>query len=193
MKKLSTVVGTIALAASSASATFTGWSVVQSSAGGHDVYQVFANFSNSTDIPLNVFSVSSTVGTMNAVHTDAEGSWAASAVGNYASDSYVTMAGTGLAWGTVIGGWDPPVGSSIPSGAGWSASSPTAVGATQKRTVLQIARVAGDQSSFAASMTMSYKVAGTTIPLFGSGSFAIPAPGALAVIGLAGFGGRRRR
>jgi len=43
---------------------------------------------------------------------------------------------------------------------------------------------------------MGYKAVGTTTPLFGMASFTIgvvPAPGALALLGLAGAFGRRRR
>ena len=42
----------------------------------------------------------------------------------------------------------------------------------------------------------AYKVAGTTTALFAEGTFsigAVPAPGAIALLGLAGMAGRRRR
>ena len=42
-------------------------------------------------------------------------------------------------------------------------------------------------------MTLGYAAFGQTTPLFGYGSFTIPAPGALALLGLAGAFGRRRR
>jgi hypothetical protein len=45
-------------------------------------------------------------------------------------------------------------------------------------------------------MQLSWKVAGTTTAIFGNGSFGlgvIPAPGAMALLGLAGLAGRRRR
>ncbi len=230
------LLGAVALITSSASATFTGWTVTQVSAGGRDVYQVFANFNNSTDIVLNVFDFGKAdatpegnqiaggrIGTMQAVHNDLTvgdydsdgdgypdifnnpGSFAASAAEGtavmFASDSYVTMQGTGGGWGTALDPsfQNPPLGTDIATTAGWYDATPgttNGVGVTQKVKLLQIARTAGNVDGFQANMTMGYKAVGTTTPLFGFGSFTIgiiPAPGALALLGLAGFAGRRRR
>jgi MYXO-CTERM domain-containing protein len=42
-------------------------------------------------------------------------------------------------------------------------------------------------------MFITYKVQDNAAPMTGSGSFTIPAPGAIALAGLAGLTGRRRR
>lgn len=98
------VLGAVALISSTASATFTGWTVSMTTVSGHDVYSVFANFSLSTDVVLNVFDFGKAfaggsppansvytnsiaggqIGSMNATHNDNAydgvdfwGSWAA--------------------------------------------------------------------------------------------------------------------
>ena len=168
------------------------------------------------------------VGAMGAVHNDnlmgdldtdgdgntdvfaSKGSWGASAADMSSTqsltDSFVTMQGIGLAWGTAF---DPsfavPVGPTAsdiaPPGninAGWYDGTPgtaNLVGATLKVRLLQIARLSTNTSVFTANMTLGYAAFGQTTPLFGYGSFSIgvPAPGALALVGLAGAFGRRRR
>ncbi len=233
MKSLA-VLGAVALISSTASATFTGWSVVKTThASGRDVYAVFANFTVSTDVVLNVFDFGKAdstptgnqiaigrSGSMNAVHNDLTvgdydsdgdgypdifnnpGSFAASAAEGTAiqfqSDSYVTMQGTGGGWGTALDPsfQNPPLGTDIATTAGWYDATPgttNVVGATLRVKLLQIARAGGDESLFTANMTMGYKAGGTTTALFGFGSFTIPAPGAVALLGLAGLVSRRRR
>jgi MYXO-CTERM domain-containing protein len=51
------------------------------------------------------------------------------------------------------------------------------------------------QGDYVGSMSITYKVQDTSAPMTGSGSFsiAVPAPGAVALAGLAGLTGRRRR
>ena len=236
------LLGAVALIASTASATFTGWTVtsasVTGSLGARDVYSVYANFNNSTDIVLNVFDFGKAVttiqgnqilagrsGTMQAVHNDnlmgdidvdgdgvidvynSLGSWEAAngtqSATQALTDSYVTMQGINLSWGTAMDpSFTPSWGATandIPTAAGWYDSTPgtaNVVGATQKVKLLQISRVAGNMAAFTANITMGYKATGTTTPLFGFGSFSIgtvPAPGAIALLGLAGAFGRRRR
>ncbi len=243
------LLGATALITSSASATFTGWSVTMTTISGHDVYAIYANFDNSTDVVLNVFDFGKAftgtgqppagtvwinpiaggqVGSMSAMHNDNGndgggeyfGSWSAgpgtwsgtvavqTALASW--DSYVTMQGvsynstTQNNWGTAL---DPSfiddgsaanTSSIIGPNAGWYDSTPgtaNGVGVAQSVKLLQIARIAGNISLFTANMTMGYKAVGTTTPLFGMGSFTIgiPAPGALALLGLAGAFGRRRR
>ena len=153
-----------------------------------------------------------TSGIMSAVHNDnaisinSIGTWEAGAdafnVGSdqFLTDSYVTMKGIGNNWGTIL---DPsftePSGlnaGTIPITAGWYTSSPATpylVGTTLKYKVLQIAHVAGCGNVFTANMTLGYAAFGQFTPLFGYGSFTIPAPGAMALLGLAGAFGRRRR
>jgi MYXO-CTERM domain-containing protein len=125
------------------------------------------------------------------------------------TDSFVTLQGVGNTggWGTAL---DPsfavPFGPNAddisPPGninAGWYDSTPgtaNLVGAGLKVRLLQIARLTSNTSVFTANMTLGYAAFGQTTPLFGYGSFtigAVPAPGALALLGLAGAFGRRRR
>ena len=136
------------------------------------------------------------------------GTWVADAAAMSSTqsltDSFVTMQGIGNGWGTAL---DPsfayPFGSlaydiKAPenTNAGWYDSTPgtaNLVGATLKVRLLQIARLTSTTTSFTANMTLGYAAFGQTTPLFGYGSFTIPAPGALALVGLAGAFGRRRR
>ncbi len=123
------------------------------------------------------------------------------------TDSFVTMQGIGNGWGTAL---DPSF--AVPFGplaydiappgnvnAGWYDSTPgtaNLVGTTLKVRLLQIARLSTNTSVFTANMTLGYAAFGQTTPLFGYGSFtigAVPAPGAMALLGLAGAFGRRRR
>ncbi len=213
------LIGSAALITSTASATFTGWTItvasVTGSLGARDVYSVYANFNNSTDIVLNVFDFGKAVttiqgnqilagrsGTMQAVHNDnlmgdidvdgdgvidvynSLGSWEAAngtqSATQALTDSYVTMQGINLSWGTAMDpSFTPSWGATAndsPTTAGWYDSTPgtaNVVGATQKVKLLQISRVAGNMAAFTANITMGYKATGTTTPLFGFGSFSI--------------------
>ena len=123
-----------------------------------------------------------------------------------ATDSFVTMQNIGNGWGTAL---DPSFGSpygpqaggiSPPNtNAGWYDASPgtqNLVGVNYRVRLLQIARIAADDNNFyTANMTLGYAYLGSTVAQFGYGSFTIgtPAPGAIALVGLAGLLGRRRR
>jgi hypothetical protein len=117
------------------------------------------------------------------------------------TDSFVSICqSTPSNWGTAFDpSWDTfygPQAFNIPTGAGWydaTPGTPNLVGATLKCRVLQIARLSTNTSVFTANMTLGYAAFGATTPLFGYGSFTIPAPGAMALFGLAGAFGRRRR
>jgi len=162
------------------------------------------------------------IGAMNAVHNDlfmgdvdTDGDGAADVFGNAGtfaaglgtwtnaaadsqSDSYCTLQGIGSAWGTAFDPsmQDPPFGTDIATNAGWYDATPSnqnLPNAQGRLLVMQIARLSSDVSTFRANLTVGYALTGTTTALFGYGSFAIPAPGAIAVLGVAGvFGGRRR-
>ena len=167
-------------------------------------------------------------GTMNAVHNDnfqgdvdsdgngyadvfgSMGTWAADAAAMSATqaltDSFVTMQGIGLGWGTALdpsfgtpygpqaGGISPPN-----TNAGWYDATPgtqNLIGASYRVRLMQIARIAAeDNNLYTANMTLGYAYLGSTVAQFGYGSFTIgqPAPGAIALVGLAGLVGRRRR
>jgi hypothetical protein len=208
------VVSGLALSAamvSSAHAAFTGFTVESAgtvSVGGQSrqVFKVYANFNASTDILLNVLKHSVTAGTMNALHNDFDsqdggtGSWNPSLTGNSAAanDSYVTIRGVhGSGAGTNLDpGFGEGFGGSIPSGAGWFNSNPAnnvVVGSGLRIMVMQVVIAAGG-AGYTASAEVGYKAnASDTTPLFGAGTYTIPAPGALVLLGAAGLVGRRRR
>ena len=204
--------------ASAASASFTGFSVERgTTAGGNTRYSVYANFSASNLVFLNAFSFVNVSGTMNARHQDffvadgEVGTWQAGSsvsAADRGEDSWVTASGlaTSSGWGTAL---DPgftnggTVGD-VNAGAGWYDATPgtanaVLAGGTQggyRMLLMQVVR-SGDDAGQASShsMQLSWKVAGTTTAIFGNGSFTIgvPAPGAMALLGLAGLAGRRRR
>jgi hypothetical protein len=215
------VLATIAAStlASAASASFTGFSVERgTTAGGNTRYSVYANFSASNLVFLNAFSFVNVSGTMNARHQDffvadgEVGTWqAGSSVSatDRGEDSWVTASGlaTSSGWGTAL---DPgftnggTVGD-VNAGAGWYDATPgtanaVLAGGTQggyRMLLMQVVRSGNDAGQASShSMQLSWKVAGTTTAIFGNGSFdlgVIPAPGAMALLGLAGLAGRRRR
>ena len=128
------------------------------------------------------------------------------------NDSWVTASGSGTSAGGDVS-LDPSFNNTIfdrivgsGGGAGWFDATPgtqnlvAAGGASGFRIkLIQIVR-AGDDSTngmgeYFGSMTITYKVQDNSAPLSGSGQFSIgvPAPGAIALAGLAGLTGRRRR
>jgi hypothetical protein len=206
--------------ASAASAGFTGYSVQRTiTAGGNSQYQVFANWDQSGLVFLNAFSFVNNSGTMNARHQDfftadgEVGTWQAGSsvsAADRGEDSWVTASGlaTSSGWGSAL---DPGFANGgtvgdINNGAGWYDATPgtaNTIGAGGQQggfriLIAQIVR-SGDDSAQAVSnhsLQLSWKVAGTTTAIFGNGSFnigVIPAPGAMALLGLAGLAGRRRR
>jgi hypothetical protein len=204
--------------ASAASASFTGYSVERgTTAGGNTRYSVYANFSASNLVFLNAFSFVNVSGTMNARHQDffvadgEVGTWQAGSsvsAADRGEDSWVTASGlaTSSGWGSAL---DPGFANGgtvgdINNGAGWYDATPgtaNAIGAGGQQggfrmLLMQVVR-SGDDAGQASShsMQLSWKVAGTTTAIFGNGSFTIgvPAPGAMALLGLAGLAGRRRR
>jgi hypothetical protein len=217
MKK-SLVAGTMlaAAVASVASAGFTGYSVQRTiTAGGNIQYQVFANWDQSGLVFLNAFNFATQSGTMNARHQDfftadgEVGTWQAGSsvsAADRGEDSWVTASGlaTASGWGSAL---DPGFANGgtvgdINNGAGWYDATPgtantIGAGGTQggyRILIAQIVRTGDDVGQISThSLQLSWKVAGTTTAIFGNGSFTIPAPGAIALAGLAGLTGRRRR
>ena len=138
------------------------------------------------------------------------GTWAADVAAMTSTqsltDSFVTMQGIGNGWGTAfdpsfVYQYGPNAGSISPPNvnAGWYDATPgtqNLIGATYKVRLMQIARIAADDNNlYTANMTIGYAYLGSTVAQFGYGSFTIgmPAPGAIALVGLAGLVGRRRR
>jgi hypothetical protein len=208
----------LATTSSLASAGFTGYSVQRViTAGGNSQYQVFANFDQSNLVFLNAFSFVNVSGTMNARHQDfftadgEVGTWQAGSsvsAADRGEDSWVTASGlaTASGWGSAL---DPGFANGgtvgdINNGAGWYDATPgspnaIAAGGTQggyRILLAQIVRNGSDADALATFyLKNSFKVAGTTTALFSEGTFTIgvPAPGAMALLGLAGMAGRRRR
>ncbi len=196
----------IVMATTSAShAGFTGFTRERViTAAGNTQYSVYANF-DSVGLPsgkswvfLNAYNYQGVSGSMNARHQDAAedidgnptSSWSATAnlLGASArdNDSWVSASGSGTSAGA-----DASLGTQNLVAAG---------GASGFRIkLIQIVRTGDDKITgdgvYTASMLISYKVQDTSAPLTGLGSFSIgvPAPGAIALAGLAGLTGRRRR
>jgi hypothetical protein len=207
-----------AAVASVASAGFTGWSVDRSvNSAGNVVYKVYANFDANNFVFLNVFNFAQQSGNLNAFHSGlGAGTWVpqgaptATHVGN---DSWVSSTGTHVgsqvaldpsfmefdADGNPIAGVD----AQIPNGAGWYDATPGTQNLISQSNgsggfrmqLMQIVRLAADDSVATQYMKIGFKVTNTTTALFGEGTFTIgvPAPGALALLGVAGLAGRRRR
>ncbi|MFZ9688492.1 MAG: hypothetical protein ACO3DS_01500 [Phycisphaerales bacterium] len=203
-----------AAVASVASAGFTGWSVDRSvNSAGNVVYKVYANFDANNFVFLNVFNFAQQSGNLNAFHSGTgAGTWVpqgtstASHVGN---DSWVTATGTHVGSQVALdpgfvefdeyGEPIPGVDAQIPNGAGWYDATPGTANnvVNNKFMIMQIVREGGAGDEYVASLQIGFKVNGTTTALFGQGSYTIgvpvPAPGAMALLGLAGLAGRRRR
>ena len=196
--------------ASAASASFTGYSVERViTAGGNSQYQVFANFSANNLVFLNAFSFVNVSGNMNARHQDfltadgEVGTWQAGSSVSAADrpeDSWVTASGlaTSSGWGSALdpGFANGGIVQNINNGAGWYDATPgTANTVTAGRMlIMQIVRTAANDSVYTANLSITYKVSNTSVPIqLGAFQYTIPAPGAVALAGLAGLTGRRRR
>ncbi len=215
------LLGAAALITSTASAAFTSLTVETAfhAGTGRNVYSIFANFSLSNDRILNCFDTFNVSGTMNALHTDnafgdidtdgdgyadvfgATGAWSQTwnSTAGIPSDSYVMIGSPGPV-ALDPGFTGPYVSGSIANLSGWYDSTPSSqnvAGATLKIKVMQIARLAAGAVEYVGRLNVGYAAFGTTTPLFsGNVSYTlpgIPAPGALALLGMAGLATRRRR
>jgi hypothetical protein len=184
---------------------------------GNVVYKVYANFDANNFVFLNVFNFAQQSGNMNAFHSgQGEGDWlpqgipTAAHVGN---DSWVSATGTHVNSGVALdpsfvqfdefGLPIPGVDAQIPNNAGWYDATPGTQNLVNQSNgsggfrmqLMQIVRLAADDSVATQYMKIGFKVTNTTTALFGEGTFTIgvPAPGALALLGVAGLAGRRRR
>ncbi len=203
----------------SANANFTGYSVSSSTNGTYNMYQVFGNFDGATDTVLNAFQIHAIAGSSLAgfVHNDVlsggpstvSGTWNPQFLAPGAFDSYVCIGGgTGFASGNSTNG-DPGWGTSglnqagIPDGttagvAGWFNSNPPnlqgRVGVSGQVLLASMVLAVGDTTGRTFFMKVGYNsgVAGAPVQ-FGEGLFTLPTPGAVALLGLAGLAGRRRR
>lgn len=210
------VLGAAALISSAASAGFTGVTVTEAVSGGRTVSSIWANFSSSTDRILNVFDYMNGSGTMDALHTDscfgdvdtdgdgyadvfgATGAWSQTwnTTAGIPSDSFVAIGAPGpVALDPGFAG--PYTSGGITNLSGWYDSTPGSqnlAGTSLKIKVMQIARLTGS-AYYTGNFTVGFAALGSTTAQFGAGTFTIgtPAPGAVALLGLAGLVSRRRR
>jgi hypothetical protein len=209
------VLATTSSLATAGFAGFTADRVVLSN--GNIQYKVYANF-DAVGLPtgqswvfLNAYNHTTISGTMNAVHQDfftadgEVGTWQAGSSVSSADrdfDSWVTASGsaTSSGWQSALDpGWTTggTIGD-INNGAGWYDATPgTANTVTGGRMLLmQIVRTAANDSVYTANLSITYKVSGSSTPIQPGAfqySIGVPAPGAVALAGLAGLTGRRRR
>jgi hypothetical protein len=222
MMKVSLIATTVGLSvASFASAEFIGFDgEVSVNSQGNNVVQMFAVFDNASAVGLNVFNAEITNDggfVQNDVQIGAGGSWLPSnsldipGFADSGNDSYVTIGyGVGAAAasnGTSLDpGFGTGLGGTIPSGAGWFNGNPPSeqvasafAGGTDG---LSGYAVMIGQFVFAGDLVFSFEAemgsnsgAGSEVD-FGQDLYtlpAIPAPGALALLGLGGLVARRRR
>ncbi len=150
-----------------------------------------------TDSYLNDYDEA--VGHWNASYTSASTGTAS----NQWKDSYVTVTGkTGAASSTSLdpsfgSGVNDPASPGIPAAGGWYTANPAVdiLILNGKIKVMQFALVHGS-NGWNGKVSVGYKLQGTTSALYAMNltySVGVPAPGALALLGLAGLVSRRRR
>lgn len=222
INKKYSVVAIVATAAVSAysQADFLGYDADVTTVGDYTVLNVNAVFSSGSDVALNIYETE--IGTLDNGgfnHSDTAfgsgGSWAFSStvdIPGFADstiDSYVTMGDGGAALDPGFGDGN---GSGIPGGAGWYNGNPNnqQTGSAYGGGIEGISgyAVALGQFVFETARANSYigdpffSFAGEigysddSGVAFGTGSItwtAVPAPGAMALFGLAGLSARRRR
>jgi hypothetical protein len=203
-----------------ASAAFTGYSVeIAQQSGGLTAYQLFADFDGATDTVLNAFQIHNTDGSgviSGFYHSDAlTGGVSSNVAGTWnpqfvlvpgAMDSYVCIGGgTGFASGNSTAadpGWgvagfnQAGIADTAAVGvAGWfNQNPPNLQGQNVGGRTLLGQFVLADSASMSLFLKIGYNsgVSGSPVQ-FGEGIFTLPAPGAVALLGLAGLAGRRRR
>lgn len=199
--KMGVLAGAAALAVSGfASAGFVGMVVDSAVVNGKTVFHVYAQFDSANDVVLSCFGVAG-IPAGGFYHSDfVGGSWAPQFTQTAAEDSFVTIGGApGFSnstqadpnWGAA--GFNQP---GIPNGAGWFNSNPPnlqgKVDGTLKTFIAQFS-YAGAVTAFTSPITVSFNQGLGTPTQFANSSFSVPAPGAIALLGLAGLAGRRRR
>jgi len=174
------------------------------------------NFNRVDGTAGNMFYHKDTSSGNSGVLTKAYGSWAPQATGsatqNRPFDSFLVIGGTATAtnttnadpsWPAAGGGWTRP---DIPSGnnIGWFNSSPpnlqgrvfVGTGAAANTDLVRIGQFVVDAGANGGvwNLKIGYNSGVSGAPVqFAETTFNLPAPGALALLGLAGLAGRRRR
>ncbi len=206
-----------------ASATFTNYSTVRTESGSLVKYELYGNFSGPTDTVLNAFHISLISGGVMFQHSDAlNGGVDSTVAGTWnpqfvlvpgAMDSYVCIGGgEGFASGNSTAA-DPdwgaagfntaqmPYGNGETSGPGWFNQNPPnlqgRVNASGQVKLGQfVIALADDETVTTIRLKLGYNdgIPGSGVQ-FADANFTlgVPAPGAIALLGLAGLAGRRRR
>ena len=175
---------------------------------GNNVVKMYATFDSASNVLLNVFN-SDIAG--DYIHSDVQigagGTWLPNAsldIPNFSdseNDSYVTIGyGVGTSAATNATALDPNfldatggIGGTVPSQAGWYNGNPSNDMMGERILVGQFV-FSSDLADFEFNAQVGFKTdPNTSEVLFGSGSWSIPAPGALALLGLGGLGARGRR
>ena len=205
-------VGVTACLAATASADFVDFTgEVTDLGGGVTAIDMYANFSDAGNVFLNIFNSDVDNGGAGFQHDDfttlsgGNGSWLPSQSADVAGlnslfDSYVTAgyANIGAANSTAL---DPNfidngdgLGPFVPATAGWFNGNPSNVISGVKIHIGHFVMASSTVGDFSFEGSMGWKTdAATTEVQFASGSWTIPAPGALALLGLGGLATRRRR
>jgi hypothetical protein len=203
-----------------ASADFIGYSSIYSESGGYVKCELFANFDGATDTVLNAFHISLVSGTASFYHADAlTGGVSSNLIGTWnpqfvlvpgAMDSYVCIGGgEGFASGNSTSA-DPdwgasgfnqaqiPYGNGNTNGPGWfNQNPPNLQGRVNASGQVKLGQfvVASDAVSVTIRLKLGYNDGSGGAVQFADSmhSLCFPTPGAVAVLGLAGLAGRRRR
>ncbi len=166
------------------------------------VVNLFVNFDDPNNVLLNLFDVD--LGSLSFNHSDT--AFATGGSFNYLStvnipgfadptlDSYVTI-------GTEAASLDPGFGDGsgglVPNGAGWFDGTPTSYVQGETIAIGQFVFAnTGEEITFSFDGTIGYKgQPDHTNVSFAEGTYSVtvPAPGALALLGLGGLAARRRR
>jgi hypothetical protein len=201
-----------------ASADFTGYSTVRSESGAYVKYELFGNFDGATDTVLNAFHITLESGSTTFYHSDAlTGGVSSSAVGTWnpqfvlvpgAMDSYVCIGGgEGFASGNSTAAdpdWGPagfnqaqiPYGDGT-FGPGWFNQNPPnlqgRVNANGQVKLGQFVMAASSATPPCFRLKLGYNDGQGGGVQFAEGNVFCPTPSGVALLGLAGLAGRRRR
>ena len=203
--KIGVLAGAAALAiAGIASAGFVGYEAEKTVVSGKNVWRVYAKFDNASDVVLSVYGISGFAGANFNDSDFASGTWNPQFAIDGTVDSYATIGGTtGFTNSTNA---DPEWGgpgftqAGIPDGAGWFNGNPTnlqgKVDGSLRTLIAQFVYSGEDTEQFTTLLSISFNQGLGTATQFGEGkgfTIGVPAPGAVALLGLAGLAGRRRR
>ncbi len=202
--------------AGAASAAFTGFVVESSITAGLAVYRVSAQFTTGNDTLLRAYNIHAVQGSLTGfVHNDivsnglgtVAGSWNPNFVIGASNDSYLCIGGpavlgggnTTLADAGWINGWNTPAINDLPSTgiAGWynslTENMQGKANANGRVLIGQFVLEAG-HSAKVISLNISHNTTFGSPVSESQGTFTlVPAPGALALLALAGVAARRRR